>query len=311
MAFRENNGNNSSKSANNQGKTSIANDKTPQQTAPANEARQAADQTGHWRLGPHGHLRSGARPASLDELKKKRMTKSMIIGLVSLMIALALAIAVFLIVQPEGTSRDVESATNSTEASKNTTEQEANANNQLSSEEHNASTSAAQTPAAKNNKVNVNQLPDSTFLYDADIAELVKADTFNDDQTVQVKGEVVGDAINDEDDESLTWIALQDDDELNPHTISVLVSKQQAALIDSYGHYGQQGSILQIRGTYHLACADHQGLSDIHAEEAQLISEGRKTDILTNPVILTAAVISVFLGCALLVLYSIRRERMR
>ena len=148
-------------------------------------------------------------------------------------------------------------------------------------------------------------------MYDTDIAELAKADTFNDGQTVQVKGEVVGDAINDEDDNSFRWISLQDDDDLNPATLSVLVDEKQLALIDSFGRYGRQGSMLQVRGSYHLACADHDGLSDIHAEEVQVLSEGKEIDTPINPVVITAAVISVFLGCALLVLYSIRRERMR
>ena len=168
-----------------------------------------------------------------------------------------------------------------------------------------------QAPNSKGNKVNVNQLPDSSFLYDTDIAELAKADTFNDGQTVQVKGEVVGDAINDEDDNSFRWISLQDDDDLNPATLSVLVDEKQLALIDSFGRYGRQGSMLQVRGSYHLACADHDGLSDIHAEEVQVLSEGKEIDTPINPVVITAAVISVFLGGALLVLYSIRRERMR
>ena len=69
--------------------------------------------------------------------------------------------------------------------------------------------------------------------------------------------------------------------------------------------------MLQVRGSYHLACADHDGLSDIHAEEVQVLSEGKEIDTPINPVVITAAVISVFLGGALLVLYSIRRERMR
>lgn len=280
-----------------------------------------SDETGHWRLGPHGHLRSGARPVSIDELKKKRMTKSMIIGLVSLVVAFALAIAVFLIVQPEGTAGNSGAAVNTEEGS--TGEGSSSAQDQTgasgnegskeggNAQDTNSSKNAVQEPASKGNKVNVNQLPDSSFLYDTDIAELAKADTFNDGQTVQVKGEVVGDAINDEGSAALSWITLQDDDELNPNTISILVNGQHLSNIDSYGRYGQQGSILQIRGTYHLACADHQGLSDIHAEDVQLLSEGKKVETPINPVIITAAVISVFLGCALLIMYSIRRERMR
>lgn len=251
------------------------------------------------------------RPASIDKMKKRRMTKSMIIGLSSLCIAFVLAIVVFVLVQPEGTTTDAGSAPSGGNTSMEQKPENKEGDESTGGSAEGSSEDLTQAPNSKGNKVNVNQLPDSSFLYDTDIAELAKADTFNDGQTVQVKGEVVGDAINDEDDNSFRWISLQDDDDLNPATLSVLVDEKQLALIDSFGRYGRQGSMLQVRGSYHLACADHDGLSDIHAEEVQVLSEGKEIDTPINPVVITAAVISVFLGGALLVLYSIRRERMR
>lgn len=276
-----------------------------------NQPESKKEQNGRWRLGPYGHLRSGARPASIDKMKKRRMTKSMIIGLSSLCIAFVLAIVVFVLVQPEGTTTDAGSAPSGGNTSMEQKPENKESDESTGCSVEGSSEDLTQAPNSKRNKVNVNQLPDSSFLYDTDIAELAKADTFNDGQTVQVKGEVVGDAINDEDDNSFRWISLQDDDDLNPATLSVLVDEKQLALIDSFGRYGRQGSMLQVRGSYHLACADHDGLSDIHAEEVQVLSEGKEIDTPINPVVITAAVISVFLGGALLVLYSIRRERMR
>ena len=276
-----------------------------------NQPESKKEQNGRWRLGPYGHLRSGARPASIDKMKKRRMTKSMIIGFSSLCIAFLLAIVVFVLVQPEGTTTEAASAPSGGNTSMEEKPENKEGGESASGSAEGSSENLTQVPNSKGNKVNVNQLPDSSFLYDTDIAELAKADTFNDGQTVQVKGEVVGDAINDEENDSFRWISLQDDDDLNPATLAVLVDEKQLALIDSFGRYGRQGSILQVRGSYHLACADHDGLSDIHAEEVQVLSEGKEIDTPINPVVITAAVISVFLGCALLVLYSIRRERMR
>ena len=46
-----------------------------------NQPESKKEQNGRWRLGPYGHLRSGARPASIDKMKKRRMTKSMLLCL--------------------------------------------------------------------------------------------------------------------------------------------------------------------------------------------------------------------------------------
>ena len=59
------------------------------------------------------------------------------------------------------------------------------------------------------NRVYVNQLSDSSFLYDTSIADLSQADSYYEGQTVLVKGEVVGDRINDESNGDYCWITLQ------------------------------------------------------------------------------------------------------
>ena len=45
------------------------------------------------------------------------------------------------------------------------------------------------------NRLNPSQLPDSSFIYDATISSLEKADSYMDGQTVQVTGEAVGDRV--------------------------------------------------------------------------------------------------------------------
>ena len=47
-------------------------------------------------------------------------------------------------------------------------------------------------------------------------------------------------------------------------TISCLVSESLASKIDTYGRYGVKGSRVQVRGVYHQACDEHEGLADIH-----------------------------------------------
>lgn len=160
-----------------------------------------------------------------------------------------------------------------------------------------------------NNKVYVNQLSDSSFLYETSIADLAQADSYYEGQTVLVKGEVVGDRVNDEFREENCWITLQDN-AANPSVIAVFMTKDQSSVIDTYGKYGMVGTQLQVRGTYHLECSEHQGMSDIHADEVSAVQEGYETDPAPNMRILGVGIVACVIGGALMVAYYIRRERM-
>ena len=151
-----------------------------------------------------------------------------------------------------------------------------------------------------NNKVYVNQLSDSSFLYETAIADLAEADSYYEGLTVLVKGEVVGDRVNDEFREDTCWITLQDDKK-NPSVVAVFMTKDQSSIIDTYGQYGKVGTQLQVRGTYHLECSEHQGMSDIHAEEVSALQEGYTFGI---------AIVACVIGVALMAAYYIKRERM-
>ena len=161
------------------------------------------------------------------------------------------------------------------------------------------------------NHVTVNQLPDSSFLYDSSIADLAAADKTYEGQTVLVRGEVVGDLISDEHTAENCWISLQDEDELTPAVMSVYLTRESADAIDSYGRYGVQGSTLQVRGTFHLQCPDHQGLTDIHAEETTVLAKGKELSKPVDPVLMAAAVFLVLIGLVMLGWYSYKREQQR
>ena len=123
------------------------------------------------------------------------------------------------------------------------------------------------------NQVNPQQTPDSSFLYDTSIAALMTADSYMDGQTVQVVGEAVGDRIRAEDSSDHCWISLQSLSSPND-TVFVYMTQTLAQNIDTYGAYGRQGTTLQVRGTFSLACADHEGLSDLHADHAAVVHKG-------------------------------------
>lgn len=171
------------------------------------------------------------------------------------------------------------------------------------------STLWAEENESEGNRVYVNQLSDSSFLYETSIADLAQADSYYEGQTVLVKGEVVGDRVNDEFREENCWITLQDDEE-SPSVLAVSLTKDQTSVIDTYGQYGSTGTQLQVRGTFHLECSEHQGLPDVHADEVSALQPGSANPEPINHRVLVGAIIACVIGFALLVMYYVRRERM-
>lgn len=165
------------------------------------------------------------------------------------------------------------------------------------------------TVDTEGNIVNVNQMPDSSFLYNTDISELSGAESFHDTQVVQVNGEVVGDCINDEANPKMCWITLQSTKENDSSAVSVLMSHEQAKLIDSYGNYQVNGTELQVCGVFYLSCPDHQGLSDIHAQEVTVVHVGSPRTHAVNPAVFWASFLAVGLGLLSLFAYRFLRER--
>ena len=125
------------------------------------------------------------------------------------------------------------------------------------------------------NTVNPQQLPDSSFIFDTSIADLSSADSYYDNQTVQIVGEAVGDSIAVEGDPDHRWITLMSRDPSSNASISVFMTDEQAERIDAFGKYGTTGTMLQVRGTFHLVCPEHSGLTDLHAEHVSVVDKGK------------------------------------
>ena len=127
---------------------------------------------------------------------------------------------------------------------------------------------------SETNTVNTQQLPDSSFIYDMSIVDLASADSYYDNQIVQVLGEVVGDLIYETGDMTHCWITLDAPTTELDEVIAVYMTTESARMIDTYGKYKTRGTMLQVRGIYHLACGEHQGISDIHADYVSVVQPG-------------------------------------
>lgn len=170
-------------------------------------------------------------------------------------------------------------------------------------------TAHADEPADGDNAVNTQQLPDSSFIYDTSIKTLSTADSYYDNQTVQVVGEVVGDSIKAGLSGRHRWITLASDEDYS--TIAVYMSNESAAKIDTFGAYGSTGTTLQVRGTFHLVCADHEGVTDLHAEVVTVIEPGEQHTDTFNPEAFIPGIVAVVIGLVLLGVFYWMRERQR
>lgn len=124
------------------------------------------------------------------------------------------------------------------------------------------------------NVVNPHQLPDSSFIYDTPMADLAGADSYYDQQTVQVTGEAVGDILNADLSGQYKWVVLASSDSESDDTLAVYMTAGQASLIDTLGRYGATGTTLQVRGTFYLVCSDHDGITCLHADSVSVVKPG-------------------------------------
>ena len=161
----------------------------------------------------------------------------------------------------------------------------------------------------ENNKIDDGQVSDNSFLYDAAIGDLEGADSYYDKQTVQVSGEVVGDAIDVSGDSEHSWIVLRDAS--SGSTVTVLVRKSDLRKIDTYGAYGKTGTTLRVQGTYNLACSEHEGESDVHATVVSTVKVGSVHADQFNIEEFFPGLVAVGIGILLALVFWRVRERSR
>ncbi len=170
---------------------------------------------------------------------------------------------------------------------------------------------AALADEGDGNVVDPTQRADNSFIYDTTIESLFEQASLYDDRTVQVVGEVVGDRIATNDGTGNCWVTLTSADEANASSISVLLSAEQANQIDRFGRYGVTGTTLQVRGTYHQACGEHDGLPDIHATNSSVLAKGVDHPDSFALGDFVPGLIAVVIGLALMGVFYFARERMR
>ena len=189
-----------------------------------------------------------------------------------------------------------------------------------------------QALADEENVVDTQQLPDSSFIYDVSIQDLSTADVYYNKQTVQVEGEVVGDKISAQklngnsvgaaltgadgsgegaEGESYCWITLVSKHPETNASVMVYMKEKDAQKIIHFGSYSEKGTTLRVQGTYNLACPDHEGLSDVHADKVVVIDAGSDTSAPFELEDFLPGTLAVMAGLVLLVVFYVLKERRR
>ena len=162
------------------------------------------------------------------------------------------------------------------------------------------------------NRVDPTQRADNSFIYDTTVDSLFSQPSLYDGKIVQVSGEAIGDVFAESPVRNKHfWVTLTSVDADNPATISALMSKDQAKQIDHLGRYGVVGTTLQVRGIYHQACQEHEGIPDVHASSVSVLARGYEHPDLLEVERFIPGVLAIGLGLILMTIYYFIRERAR
>lgn len=145
---------------------------------------------------------------------------------------------------------------------------------------------------------------DESVIVDTRIGVLVAANQALDNTDVRFEGEVIGEPVDAADD--MVWVAVAN---ASGQSISVLLSADDAQAITSYGSHTMTGSTVEVTGTYHVACSEHQGELEVHASSIEVLDAGGEvTHSVSMRMFVTAAVLCG-IGLALVLLYLALRHR--
>ncbi|MDR0888858.1 MAG: hypothetical protein LBM21_03055 [Coriobacteriales bacterium] len=137
------------------------------------------------------------------------------------------------------------------------------------------------------------------------VTSLAQAGEELDNQQVDFTGEVVGDIIDGEN--GYKWLDVTDGNA----SISVYVTDDEAAEVTNVGRYGQDGTELEVEGTFNLDCPEHDGLTDVHASKITVLSNGGSVSNPINWKYIIIGVILILVGAALTLLYRFLHDKSR
>lgn len=126
-----------------------------------------------------------------------------------------------------------------------------------------------------NNPVTIDQLIESSQKYD--------------NQEITLTGEVIGKPMVRG---NKIWVNMND----GKSAIGVFVQKSKLPDINHYGNYDYHGDQVQVTGTFHKACSQHGGETDIHGEQITILEAGKQIPHLVSAKKIVASVFAIIIA---------------
>jgi len=120
-----------------------------------------------------------------------------------------------------------------------------------------------------------------------------------DGKQVTFQGEVIGVMIR----ENNAWVNIYD----NGIAIGIWCSADNARNISFSGDYTHVGDTVMVGGTFHMACPEHGGDTDIHADNFTILAVGRV--VARTPDLPTVVVSVVLMILAIFIIFWLRHVR--
>jgi len=122
-------------------------------------------------------------------------------------------------------------------------------------------------------------------------AEVVEIDRDLNGTVIEFEGEAIGEALHA--DATHKWVNVLGDG----MAVGVYVASDSADLVGTFGDHRHDGDIVRVSGTINVACDEHAGEFDVHAERFEIISQGevRETPIQPWKAVVGLLGVAVFL----------------
>ncbi len=120
-----------------------------------------------------------------------------------------------------------------------------------------------------------------------------------DGKKVTFQGEVIGVMPRGDN----AWVNVLD----NGYAIGILCSAENAKNISFVGDYTHIGDTVAVSGTFHMACPEHGGDLDIHADNLVIVARGREVE--RTPSWSLVGLAAVLMAVAIFLMIWLRRRR--
>ncbi len=134
-------------------------------------------------------------------------------------------------------------------------------------------------------------------------AEVIAIDRDRDGSVITVEGEAVGEHLRAAG--GGRWVNILGDEV----GLGIWVTEEMAESIEYFGDYRYDGDIVRVTGVVNVACEQHGGEFDVHAQKLEIISRGGPRPVEVRPVKGIVGAVGLVLAFGLWRLYIHRRER--